>query len=684
MKSDTKHTIDYSKDIDSYVHAIMEMVRGPFVILDAKLQVTMANQSFYRMFDITKEETENRYIYELGNGQWNIPLLRMLLEELLLKNMQFRDFMIEHNFSNIGYKMMLFNACKIYKKDKQVEMVLLAIEDITRVKQAEEQLCKLSQIVELSPNSIVITDTRGTIEYINPKFTQITGYTSEEIVGQNLCILKSGGITHEEYKHLWDMVTSGCVWQGEFHNMKKEGDSYWTEVCISPIRNSEKDIINFLVIMEETTERKYCETQLMCLVDKDPLTNLFNRRRFLKELERWIAHAQRYGTNGALFFLDLDNFKHINDTFGHQIGDELLIKFANLLREQMRETDILARLGGDEFAIIIPYADAGKARSVSRKIMELIKDDILTDKIQPLGISISIGIVLFPEHGNEVETLLTYADLAMYSAKEEGRNRACIFSPAHKIQLESRLIWEKRIREAIKSNQFVLHLQPILSIRHSMISGYEALLRMVDEKEGLITPANFLPIAERFGLIREIDRWVIRHGIHLITEYQFARRGLLLNFNLSSKSFSDSELLFLIKQELAKTNINPRCLVFEITETAIIENMVKAQRFIKSLKAIGCRFALDDFGTGFSSISHLKHFPIDYLKIDRSFIFDLLYNPASQHLVKAMVEMACGLGIQTVAEGVGCRNTMQMLREFGVNYAQGHHIGRPSKISEIF
>ncbi|GAB62009.1 two-component response regulator [Candidatus Jettenia caeni] len=684
MKLDTKHTIDYPKDTDNYVYAIVEMVRGPFIILDGKLQVTMANQSFHRMFNTTKEETENKHIYELGNGQWNIPRLRMLLEELLLKNMQFRDFTIEHNFPNIGYKMMLFNACKIYKKDKQVEMVLLTIEDITRIKRAEEQLCKLSQVVELSPNSIAITDTRGTIEYINPKFTQITGYTSEEIVGQNLCILKSGGITHEEYKCLWDTVTSGCVWQGEFHNMKKDGDSYWTDVCISPIRNSEKDIINFLVIMEEITERKHCETHLMYLADKDPLTNLFNRRRFHKELERWVAHAQRYGTNGALFFLDLDNFKHINDTFGHQVGDELLIKFANLLREQMRETDILARLGGDEFAIIIPYADEGKARSVSRKIMGLMRDNILINEIQPLGISVSIGIVLFPEHGNEVETLLTYADLAMYSAKEEGRNRACIFSPAHKIQFETRLIWERRIRDAIKNNQFVLHLQPILSVRHSMISGYEALLRMVDEKGELVTPINFLTIAERFGLIREIDRWVIRNGIHLITEYQFAKRGLLINFNLSSKSFSDSELVFLIKQELAKTNINPRCLVFEITETAIIENMVKAQYFIKSLKAIGCRFALDDFGTGFSSFSHLKHFPIDYLKIDSSFIFDLPYNSASQHLVKAMVEVACGLGIQTVAEGVDCRNTMQILREFGVNYAQGYYIGRPSKISEIF
>ncbi|KAA0250285.1 MAG: PAS domain S-box protein [Candidatus Jettenia sp.] len=185
MKLDTKHTIDYPKDTDNYVYAIVEMVRGPFIILDGKLQVTMANQSFHRMFNTTKEETENKHIYELGNGQWNIPRLRMLLEELLLKNMQFRDFTIEHNFPNIGYKMMLFNACKIYKKDKQVEMVLLTIEDITRIKRAEEQLCKLSQVVELSPNSIAITDTRGTIEYINPKFTQITGYTSEEIVGQN-------------------------------------------------------------------------------------------------------------------------------------------------------------------------------------------------------------------------------------------------------------------------------------------------------------------------------------------------------------------------------------------------------------------------------------------------------------------------------------------------------------------
>jgi len=550
-------------------------------------------------------------------------------------------------------------------------------------KEAENQIAKLSKAIEQSPNTILITDNKGNIEYVNPKGAQLTGYTPEELIGKNPHILKSGKTPSEEYKQLWTTIKSGGEWRGEFHNKKKTGELYWEYAAISSIKDSRGVITHFVAIKEDITERKRFEAHLNYLANNDPLTNLFNRRRFREELEDWVAQMERHESNGALLFIDLDNFKYINDTLGHQKGDEILINFAYLLRARVRETDIIARLGGDEFAIILPYTDADQAQSIAMQILELARGNILVNDGRPHSVTASVGIALFPEHGGDVEKLLAYADLAMYQAKEKGRNCVCTYSPDQKIHYELRLDWEERIRDALKNNRFVLHLQPISNIRHKKIMGYEALLRMMDKNDTLISPQDFLNIAERFGLIRDIDRWVVRRAIHLIAEQQFADRGLFLEVNLSGRAFNDPELLPLIKQEFADANINPATLVFEITETATIENMIDAQRFITTLKGMGCRFGLDDFGIGFSSFSYLKQLPVDFLKIDGSFISELKHNHTDQHLVRAMVEVARGLGKQTVAEFVGCEETVQLLSNYGVGYAQGHHIGKPRAVSEI-
>ena len=290
---------------------------------------------------------------------------------------------------------------------------------------------------------------------------------------------------------------------------------------------------------------------------------------------------------------------------------------------------------------------------------------------------------MFPGHGDTVETLLAYADLAMYRAKEEGRNRVCIYTPEQKTQIESRLIWEKLIREALDQDRFVLFLQPIMDIRQNLIIGHEALLRMISEKGETVTPSSFLDIAERFGLIHDIDRWVVSRAIHLIKKLRQDGKPTYLEVNLSGRSFTDKQLLPLIRNELAETGIDPAALVFEITETAVIENMAAAQLFIAELKSLGCRFALDDFGVGFSSFNYIKHLPVDYLKIDGSFVRNLPHDTVDQHLVKAMVEVARGPGEKTTAEFVENEETLRLLREYGVDYAQGYHVGKPRHMSEI-
>ncbi|MBI2557147.1 MAG: EAL domain-containing protein [Planctomycetes bacterium] len=479
-----------------------------------------------------------------------------------------------------------------------------------------------------------------------------------------------------------DAIREGA-WIGETAFLSRDDREIPISQVIIVHKNPDGTGRNLSTIGRDISDRKRFEEQMTYMANRDPLTNLLNRRHFHEDMEGWLAQTRRFGIKGAVLFLDLDNFKYINNSLGHQAGDKLLIAIADLLRARLRETDILARLGGDEFAIILPHADVNRAESVANQIRELVQYHTSVEENYPPGITISIGIALFPGHGDTVETLLAYADLAMYRAKEEGRNRVCVYTPEQTTQIELRLIWEKRIHEALDRDNFVLFLQPIMDIRQNLIIGHEALLRMMNEKGEVVVPSNFLDIAERFGLIHDIDRWVVSRAIHLIQKLQHDGKPTYLEVNLSGKAFTDNKLLPLIRSELATTGIDPVNITFEITETSVIENIAIARHFIVELKSLGCRFALDDFGIGFSSFNYLKHLPVDYLKIGGSFVSNLPYDTVDQHLVKAMVEVACGLGKKTTAEFVENEETLRLLREYGVDYAQGYHIGKPRHVSEL-
>ncbi len=435
----------------------------------------------------------------------------------------------------------------------------------------------------------------------------------------------------------------------------------------------------------DISERKRFEAQLVHVANHDPLTGLFNRRRFDEELDRQLSESERYGTHGALLFLDLDQFKDVNDSRGHRAGDDLLTSLALLLRQRLRETDIIARLGGDEFAVLLPRADAAQADAVAKDLLEAIRGHTFMVGGAPLGITFSLGIALFPEHGSTAGELLSRADMAMYRAKEEGRNRASTFAPDGdwQAQVESRIGWHQRIREALDNDLFVLHAQPILDLRTDRVSQYELLLRMKAPDGELIAPTVFLDIAERSGLIQDIDRWVVRRAIQLMADHRAAGRELRLEVNLSGKAFGDRELLPMIQHELVAQGVNPANLVLEVTETAAIANISDAQTFLRTLSEMGCGFALDDFGVGLSSFSQLKHLLVDYLKIDGSFVQDLAVNAVDQHLVQAIVSVARGLGKRTIAEFVGDAETVRLLKQYGVDYAQGYHIGRPAALAEV-
>jgi len=594
-----------------------------------------------------------------------------------------------------GYPLMiedrLVGVMAMFARQPLTEFTLKALASVSDVialgierKHSEETRARLSEITETTTDLVVTITIDGRILYMNKAGRKIIGIGENEDIS-NLSI--------SDYHPKWasdlilnegipDAIREGA-WIGETAFFSRDGREIPFSQVIIVHKNPDGTVRNLSTIGRDISERKRFETQIMYMANRDPLTNLLNRRRFHEDMEGWLAQTRRFGIKGAVLFLDLDNFKYINDSLGHQAGDKLLIAIADLLRERLRETDILARLGGDEFAIILPHADVNLAESVANQIRELVQYHTSVEKNYPPGITVSIGIAMFPGHGDTVETLLSYADLAMYRAKEEGRNRVCIYTPEQKTQIESRLVWEKNIHEALNRDNFVLFLQPIMDIRQNLIIGHEALLRMINEKGEMVAPSSFLDIAERFGLIHDIDRWVVSRAIHLIQELKQDSKPAYLEVNLSGRSFADKKLLPLIRNELTETGIDPASLVFEITETALIENMAAAQLFIAELKSLGFRFALDDFGIGFSSFNYLKLLPVDYLKIDGSFVRNLPHDTVDQHLVKAMVEVSRGLGKKTIAEFVENEETLRLLLEYGVDYAQGYHIGKPRHVSEL-
>ena len=411
---------------------------------------------------------------------------------------------------------------------------------------------------------------------------------------------------------------------------------------------------------------------------------MFNRRHFEAELAKEAERVARFGAPGAVLVIDLDNFKDINDTFGHKAGDDVLKGVAVLLRQRLRQTDLLTRIGGDEFAVLLPQTEAAQARAVADELVKALgrQRAVLAD--QSIRVTASIGVTVL-DGMTEVE-VLAYADLAMYEAKECGRNRVALYQPSQrgKPRGSSRLAEAERIRRALENDRLVLHCQPILDLGTNLICQYELLLRLPDEETGeLLSPGAFLYGAERFGLIQAIDGWVVQKAVALIAEHAVAGRRLVLSVNLSGKSIGDRRLASLIEASISDAGIDPRQLVFELTETAAIANIDEAMAFAGQLHDRGCRFALDDFGAGFGSFYYLKNFPFDYLKIDGEFIRGLAQSPVDQSVVQAIVSIAKGMNKLTIAEFVADEPTLGLLRKLGVDCAQGFQIGRPEPLDEV-
>jgi diguanylate cyclase (GGDEF)-like protein len=430
----------------------------------------------------------------------------------------------------------------------------------------------------------------------------------------------------------------------------------------------------------ELAERKVMEARLQYLVSHDDLTGLFNRRRFELALEDALAHARASGTTGALLYVDIDQFKVINDLEGHAVGDRLLMSIANILRKQLRTHDVLARISSDEYAVLIE--DAGEAVALARAeaLRTAIDEYRFRTEDRNYHVCASIGVTLLQPHEDiNASEALARSSQACFEAKTHGRNLVHLFN---KDDVETNILrnaadWVPRIREALAHGRFCMFFQPVIELPGGRVVGYEALIRMRENDGAVITPDRFIPVAERMGLIHDIDLWVVQYAIDVLARLPREHAHLTLNVNLSIHAFQDPALLPLVRDKLARSGVAADRITFEITETAAVASYDQTRNMINQLRELGCRFALDDFGTGFSSFNYLKQFPVDYLKIDGSFIRNLLNDPVDQRLVRSMIEVGRTLGKVVVAEFVENAEILALLGEYGVNRAQGNFIGEP-------
>jgi diguanylate cyclase (GGDEF)-like protein/PAS domain S-box-containing protein len=529
----------------------------------------------------------------------------------------------------------------------------------------------------------------GLLLEVNDAFCSLTGHTRQQLVQMGFRELPHPDDL-ESVEEGTERLLAGAVdsFRTQVRCVRADGAVIWVQLNSSVVRNEDAEPLYWIAQLQDVSEERRFEGELRYLADHDTLTGLFNRRRFEEELSREVAASRRYGTGGALVVLDLDNFKFVNDSLGHSVGDDLLVKVGTLLQARLRESDTLARLGGDEFAVIVPHTSEPGARSLAAKLLGAIRGGARV----PTGagshrVTASAGVALFVDEPGQhtAEDLMVQADIAMYDAKEAGRDKVVRYdsTSARQARMEAKVTWAERTRAALAENRLVLHAQPIASLDGDRRVRHELLLRMISEDGDVIPPASFLGIAERAGLVQQIDSWVVHRAVALLSQQQRAGHPVCLEVNLSAKSIADLRLIDLIERELNTSGADPSGLCFELTETAAIVNVANAQRFAERLGALGCEFAIDDFGAGFASFYYLKHLAFDYLKIDGEFIEELPENRINQLVVRSVVAIARGMGKRTVAEFVGDEQTLDLLRDYGVDYAQGFYIGSPEPVGRV-
>ncbi len=665
--------------------AFAEIAEG-VVVTDAVGHIVSINPAFTRISGYTQAQAIGRTPSLLKSGKHDGSFYANMWHQLTTRGMWSGEIWNRASDGHIYPEWLSISSAR--NADGQIVNYVGVFSDISERKAAEADL-RIAATAFDSQEGMFITDAHSVILRVNSAFSAITGYTAQEAVGQTPRLLKSGHHDEAFYGAMHRDIENTGAWQGEVWNRRKNGEVFPEWLTITAVHNNDKQVSHYVSTLTDITKRKEAEDQIRDLAFFDPLTRLPNRRLLLDRLQLAMSSSKRSGRCGAIFFIDLDNFKAINDTFGHHMGDLLLQQVATRLVESLRETDTVARLGGDEFVVMLEelstqrYQAAQQAKAVAEKLIAALNLPYVLGELEYHNTP-SIGISMFEDHQSTLEEVLKRADLAMYQAKAAGRNTLRFFDPEVESQVHARTVLEGELLQAITHSQLVLHYQVQVDDAGRLL-GAEALVRWQHPSRGLVSPVAFIGLAEETGLIIALGRWVLESACHQLVAWskQPATSHLCVAVNISAVQCRQADFVAQVLALIEQTGARADRLKLELTESLLLDHIEEMIGKMQELKSRGIQFSLDDFGTGYSSLSYLKRLPIDQLKIDQSFVRDLLTDPDDTAIVRTIVALAENLHVSVIAEGVETQAQRDCLAALGCHHYQGYFFGRPGPIETL-
>lgn len=656
---------------------------------DLNEHIIFWNKGAEKLYGWSKEEVLGKISHEVLRTEFPLPLKK--INALFLKNGEWVGELKQ--FTKAGEAVFIHSYWRqVFDVDGKPRATVVVNNNISeykktqqKLKQTEQQLTRSEAIFHNTSEGVIITDDRGTILSVNKAYCTITGYSEYDAIGKNPSFMQSGKHDKLFYSQLWTDLKRNGNWEGEIWNLRKNGEIYPEWLSITSIKNSKGETINYIGVFSDISDAKASARQLDYFKNYDALTNLPNRVFFHDRVKREINLSTRNNKQCAVLFLNLDRFKEINDSYGHVIGNEILIAVAARFKKRLRQQDTLASLSGDEFAIILENIDAIKTvERVAKELLTLLSEPFTTASTEKLYVSASIGISVFPKDAVEAADLIQKADSAMHRAKESGRNNYCFYNHDFTLLASKRLRMETALRKALKNEEFVVYYQPQIDLISNLVIGCEALVRWQPPEKALIPPSEFIPLAEETGLIVSLGEWILRTACAQAKAWQ--NKGFMpitMAVNLSPLQFSDIDLESKIVQTLSETGLSGEYLELELTESVLLEQSLQAEDLLNSLKQQQIKFAIDDFGTGYSSLAYLKRFPIDKLKIDQSFIAEIPKDKNDMVIATAIIALANKLGLKVLAEGAELQEHIDFLRQEKCDSYQGYYFSRPVPAQEF-
>ena len=659
---------------------IIDSLPGIFYVLDREGRMLRWNRNLQTITGLAGDEVRGVTLSDFFGSKEDCEAVQSCMRRVLSNGAaSIEAELLTHDGKRVPY---YFSGARV-ELGGQTCIAGMGIDNTER-RRSEESLRLRNRAIEASLNAVIITDLDGNIEYVNPAFETMTGYSVDEVVGRNCRFLQDDDRLQSGVSALRDAIRLREEGSALLRNYRKDGALFWNDVHIAPVRTPDGVVTHFVGVLNDITEIKRYEKELERQANVDPLTELANRNVLKDRIRQAIAYAERHGAFIAIGFMDLDNFKFVNDSLGHSVGDELLRCVAERLVGCLRGQDTVARYGGDEFAFVL--VEQKDERSVATLMERMLKavDRPFEVGGHKLYVSCSVGLSCYPKDGGDIDTLLKNADAAMYRAKDRGRNNVQFYTPSMNRRVMERFALEAQLRQALSHDEFTLHYQPKVDLRSGCIVGAEALLRWHPASGGSIPPDVFIPLAEETGLIVPIGEWVLHTACsHNRTLQDAGLPSMHVAVNISARQFEAQTLVRLVRQALQVSGLDARYLELELTESLVMRNPVEVIDILGELKEMGLRLSIDDFGTGYSSLSYLQRFPVDRLKIDKSFVRDIGADPNDAIIARAVISLGHSLGLSVIAEGVSNEEQLGFLRENGCDEMQGYYFSEPLPFDQL-